>query len=129
MDPLRLRTCWFIPGEIDLESMQEAALSITGEHDFASFESAGAQRSTSIRNIIDLRVAPETVHHFPGVEISITANGFLYNMVRNIVGTLVRVGQNREKTEWVAWVRDQKNRRYAGQTAPAHGLFLDHVVY
>lgn len=129
MDPLRLRTCWFIPGEMDLGSMQEAANSITGEHDFASFESAGAQRSTSIRNIIDLQVAPEIVHHFPGIEIAITANGFLYNMVRNIVGTLVRVGKNKEKTEWVAWVRDQKKRCCAGQTAPAHGLFLDHVVY
>jgi tRNA pseudouridine38-40 synthase len=129
MDPLRLRTCWFIPGELDLDSMQQAALLITGEHDFASFESAGAQRSTTVRHVIDLQVMPESVHDFPGLEIAITANGFLYNMVRNIVGTLIRVGKNREEIEWVAWVRDQKNRRYAGQTAPPHGLFLDHVVY
>ena len=129
MDPLRLRTCWYVPGEIDLESMQKAAVLITGEHDFASFESAGAERSTTIRNVIDLQVTPESVHNFPGLEIAITANGFLYNMVRNIVGTLIRVGKNREEIEWVAWVRDQKNRRHAGQTAPAHGLFLDHVVY
>ena len=129
MDPLRLRTCWFIPGELDLDSMQQAALLITGEHDFASFESTGAQRSTTVRHIIDLQVMPESVHDFPGLEIAITANGFLYNMVRNIVGTLIRVGKNREEIEWVAWVRDQKNRRYAGQTAPPHGLFLDHVVY
>jgi tRNA pseudouridine38-40 synthase len=114
---------------MDLESMQKAASLITGEHDFASFESAGAQRSSTIRHIIDLQVVPESVHNFPGLEIAITANGFLYNMVRNIVGTLIRVGKNREEVEWVAWVRDQKNRRYAGQTAPAHGLFLDHVVY
>ena len=129
MDPLRLRTCWFVPGELDLGSMQKAAILITGEHDFASFESAGAQRSTSIRHVIDLQIVPEIVHNLPGLEIAITANGFLYNMVRNIVGTLIRVGKNREEIEWVAWVRDQKNRRYAGQTAPAHGLFLDHVVY
>lgn len=129
MDPLRLRTCWYVPGEIDLESMQKAAVLITGEHDFASFESTGAERSTTIRNVIDLQVTPESVHNFPGLEIAITANGFLYNMVRNIVGTLIRVGKNREEIEWVAWVRDQKNRRHAGQTAPAHGLFLDHVVY
>ncbi len=129
MDPLRLRTCWYVPGEMDLESMQKAAVLITGEHDFASFESAGAERSTTIRNVIDLQVTPESVHNFAGLEIAITANGFLYNMVRNIVGTLIRVGKNREEIEWVAWVRDQKNRRYAGQTAPAHGLFLDHVVY
>ena len=129
MDPLRLRTCWFVPGELDLDSMQQAALLITGEHDFASFESTGAQRSTTVRHVIDLQVIPESVHNFSGLEIAITANGFLYNMVRNIVGTLVRVGKKREEIEWVAWVRDQKNRRYAGQTAPPHGLFLDHVVY
>jgi len=61
--------------------------------------------------------------------LKITANGFLYNMVRNIVGTLVRVGKKSNEIEWVRWVRDQKDRKCAGQTAPAHGLFLDHVVY
>ena len=90
MDPPRLRTCWFVPGELDLGSMQKAAILITGEHDFASFESAGAQRSTSIRHVIDLQIVPEIVHNLPGLEIAITANGFLYNMVRNIVGTLIR---------------------------------------
>ncbi len=129
LDPLRLRTCWFVPGDLDIEAMQRAARSLTGEHDFASFESAGAERSTTIRNVIELKIDNERVHGFPGLEISITANGFLYNMVRNMVGTLVRVGRRREEVEWVRWVRDQKDRKYAGQTAPAHGLFLDHVVY
>ena len=74
-------------------------------------------------------VEPEQVHGFPGIKISIAANGFLYNMVRNLVGTVVRIGRGRESAEWMSWVLEQKNREVAGQTAPAQGLFLDHVVY
>lgn len=129
LDPLRLRTCWYVPGDLEIELMRRAAKFITGEHDFASFESAGAERSTTTRNVIDLIIEDEVVHGFRGLKLTITANGFLYNMVRNIVGTLIRVGKQREEVEWVRWVRDQKDRKCAGQTAPAHGLFLDHVVY
>jgi len=129
LDPLRLRTAWFVPVEIDLEAMRAAAMYLTGEHDFASFESAGAERSTTVRNVMALEIEREIVHDFPGLKLSITANGFLYNMVRNIVGTLIRVGKGREDAQWVEWVRDQKDRKHAGQAAPAHGLYLDHVVY
>ncbi len=129
LDPLRLRTAWFIPVELDIEAIQAAANFLVGEHDFASFESSGAERTSTIRNVLELKVESEIVHGFPGMKISITANGFLYNMVRNIVGTLVRVGKSREEAEWVRWVREQKDRTCAGQAAPAHGLFLDHVVY
>lgn len=129
MDPLRLRTCWFVPGEIDIPSLRRAAIHLTGEHDFASFEGAGAERTSTVRTVHSLVITPESLHGFPGLNIEITANGFLYNMVRNIVGTLVRVGRGRQPAEWVAWVRDQRNRKHAGQTAPAQALFLDHVVY
>jgi len=129
LDPLRLRYCWFVPGELDLEAMRQAALFLTGERDFASFESAGAERSTTIRTVRQLEIQDESIHSFPGLRLRITADGFLYNMVRNIVGTLVRVGKKTNEIEWVQWVRDQKDRKCAGQTAPAHGLFLDHVVY
>lgn len=129
LDPLRLRTCWYVPGALDFEAMQQGARFITGEHDFASFETAGAERSSTIRNVMELGIDEEIVHGFPGLRLTITANGFLYNMVRNIVGTMIRVGKQREEVEWVRWVRDQRDRKCAGQTAPAHGLFLDHVVY
>jgi tRNA pseudouridine38-40 synthase len=129
LDPLRLRYCWFVPGELDGEAMRQAARFLTGEQDFASFESAGAERSSTIRTVMELEILEETVHGFPGLRVRITANGFLYNMVRNIVGTLVRVGKKTNDIEWVRWVREQKDRKCAGQTAPAHGLFLDHVVY
>ena len=129
LDPLRIRTCWFVPGELDIEGMRQAARYLVGEHDFASFESAGAERSTTVRDVMQLKIEDESIHGFPGMQISITANGFLYNMVRNIVGTLIPVGKKRNESQWVEWVRDQRDRQCAGQAAPAHGLFLDHVVY
>lgn len=129
LDPLRIRYCWFVPGDIDLEAMRLAAVYLTGQQNFASFESAGAERSTTIRTVSQLDIDVESIHGFPGLRLRITADGFLYNMVRNIVGTLVRVGKQTNDIEWVQWVRDQKDRKRAGQTAPAHGLFLDHVVY
>ncbi|MFK7770239.1 MAG: tRNA pseudouridine(38-40) synthase TruA [Mariniblastus sp.] len=129
LDPLRLRTCWFVPGEMDVVAIRQAAVHLTGEQDFASFESAGAERSSTIRNVLRLDVEEESINGFPGLTFQIAANGFLYNMVRAIVGTLVRVGKKRNDAQWVEWVRDQRDRQCAGQTAPAHGLFLDHVVY
>jgi tRNA pseudouridine38-40 synthase len=129
LDPLRIRYCWFVPGDLDLEGMRQAAKFLTGELDFASFESGGAERTTTIRTVSELEIQDESIHDFPGLRLRITADGFLYNMVRNIVGTLVRVGKKSNEIEWVQWVRDQKDRKCAGQTAPAHGLFLNHVVY
>ncbi len=128
-DPLRLRTCWFVPGDIDLEAMKSAARFLIGEHDFASFEATGAERKTSVRNVKQLDIEPENFQGLPGLKLTITANGFLYNMVRNIVGTLIRVGRGQNEVQWVEWVRDQKDRNKAGQTAPAHALFLKEVVY
>lgn len=129
LDPLRMRYCWFVPGDLDLDAMRQAADFLTGEQDFASFESTGAERSSTIRTVIQLAIEQEEIHGFPGVRFRISADGFLYNMVRNIVGTLIRVGKKTNDVQWVQWVRDQNDRKCAGQTAPAHGLFLDHVVY
>ena len=128
-NPLRLRTCWFVPGDIDLEAMNEARKFLIGEHDFASFEATGAERKSTVRNVMQLDIEPENLHGLPGLKLTITANGFLYNMVRNIVGTLIQVGRSQNDVQWVQWVRDQKDRSVAGQTAPAHALFLKEVVY
>jgi tRNA pseudouridine38-40 synthase len=128
-DPLRLATCWYVPGDVDLPAMQAATSAVVGTHDFASFQGAHSDRKTTVRTILRFDIDEENVHGFPGAKISISADGFLYNMVRNLVGTVVRIGRGRETVDWMAWVRDQKNRSVAGQTAPAQGLFLDHVVY
>ena len=109
--------------------MLTAAKCLVGEHDFASFQSAGADRLTTVRNVHQLEIVDDSRPPFPGLKITVTADGFLYKMVRNIIGTLVRVGRGTESPEWVAWVLEQKNRQVAGQAAPAHGLILERVVY
>ena len=130
VDPLQLASAWFVPYELDVVAMRAGASHLTGRHDFRSFQASGSHpRITTIRTIskIDIR---ESFHDpFQEIEIWITADGFLYNMVRNIVGTLVRVGRGAEAPDWVADIRDRLDREHRGQTAPPEGLYLDHVVY
>ena len=128
-DPLRLNRSWFTPVEIDVESMRKAASYLTGQLDFASFQGANSDRKTTVRTVTQLTIRNDLTHGFPGAVFEISADGFLYNMVRNIVGTLVRVGLKREKPEWVQWVLEQHDRRHAGQTAPPQGLYLVSVDY
>ena len=130
LDPLGIDRCWFVPHHLDIEAMREAASHLTGELDFASFQATGGTaRSTTVRNVMELKIKTEQREPFTDVRIFVTANGFLYNMVRNIVGTLVHVGRRSEPPTWAKWVLDEKDRIHAGQTAPAHGLFLDQVFY
>lgn len=129
LNPLRRRFCWFVPSELKVEAMREATKCLVGKHDFASFQSAGAERLSTIRTITELEIADDHRPPFPGLCITITSDGFLYKMVRNIIGTLVRVGRGTESPEWMTWVREQKNRQSAGESAPAHGLCLERVVY
>lgn len=120
---------WFVPRSLDVVAMQQAAKYLVGTHDFSSFEAAGAERNDSIRNVTSLTVTPSSPHGFEFIDIEISADGFLYNMVRNIVGTLVVVGRKRQESEWVQEVLRAKNRVLAGETAPAHGLFMVQVRY
>ncbi len=110
--------------------MQAAAAKIFGSHDFSSFESAGAPRKSSVRDVRDCVVLADPGFAENGhLAVEVEANGFLYNMVRNIVGTLVEVGSGKQPPEWVDAVLRRKNRIYAGQTAPPQGLFLKEVFY
>ncbi|QEG24275.1 tRNA pseudouridine(38-40) synthase TruA [Mariniblastus fucicola] len=130
LDPLGQDHWWFVPHHLDIAAMKEAAAFLTGKLDFASFQaSGGVARQTTVRNVLELRIETAEREPFTEVRIFLTADGFLYNMVRNIVGTLVHVGRRSERPEWVKWVLQQKDRTVAGQTAPANGLFLDEVFY
>lgn len=129
LDPLRERFAWFVSYNLDAAAMQQAADLIVGEHDFASFEATGSVRQSTVRTVIECNVEMKQRGPFEDITVTVTADGFLYNMVRNIVGTLVIVGRGLESPEWILWLLDQKDRKLAGQTAPAHGLFMDHVVY
>jgi tRNA pseudouridine38-40 synthase len=208
-DPLRRRFWWHVPRELDVEQMRQGASYLTGKHDFASFQSAGAERNLTVRtvtrlellhrdprplskggssnsldaqsNSVDTQSSSEHVQSnsehvqyksldfqsnsehvqsnlvgvpsnsgvqfdslspafvdrdrqmetdwFPTIVITISADGFLYKMVRNIVGSLVRVGEGKEKPAWIGEVLAQCDRRAAGQAAPANGLFLQEVRY
>ena len=104
----------------DVEAMREAAAYLAGEHDFKSFCAVNAQVETTVRCITDLQVIEEGKN----LIIRVTGNGFLYNMVRIIAGTLMEVGQGKRTPKSMQEVLAALDRQAAGPTAPAHGLML-----
>ncbi len=116
-------------GRLDDEAMQRAAAALVGTHDFSSFESSGAQRKSSVRTVFDLVVERGRGGREDFITIEVESNGFLYNMVRAIVGTLVEVGRGKQPESWPAEVLQAKDRRLAGPTAPPQGLCLIKVEY
>jgi tRNA pseudouridine38-40 synthase len=119
---------WQFRQRLDVPAMHRAAQALVGEHDFASFQSQGSERETSVRTVFGLSVA-RLAEPTSRITVEIEGSGFLYNMVRAIVGTLVEVGRGVQPEEWVGQVLAAKHRRAAGQTAPAHGLCLVRVEY
>ncbi|SRR6056297_291947 len=130
-NPLEHRYWYRLRKPVDTDAMTEASRRIVGRHDFASFQAAGAQRKTTERNVsaCDVIPLPDGPWGEPRVAIEVEADGFLYNMVRNIVGTLIEVGRGKRPAAWVDQVLAAKNRDHAGPTAPPHGLFLLSVRY
>jgi len=131
------RYAYHLPYPLDVALMQQAAEILTGDHDFTSFMGAGSSIKNPIRRITSFTVERELV---PGgeaeglvtgglVKFTVKANGFLRHMVRNMVGTLLEVGRHRQPVAWVAEVLATKDRRVAGITAPARGLWLYAVRY
>ena len=128
-DPIGARTQWWVPRQLDLSAMLAAGQMLLGQHDFAAMQTTGSPRSSTVREIRDLTIS--AAPHMDGqlFSIEVEANGFLYNMMRNIVGTLVQIGVGRKSPQWMHEVLDSRDRREAGQTAPACGLFLLEVKY
>ena len=122
-DPLVRHFTTFFYRKLDVPKMREAAACLVGEHDFSSFCSAGAQVETKIRRITALSIEEEGTR----VAFRITGTGFLYNMVRIIVGTLLRVGTGFWPPEKVKEILDVKDRQQAGPKAPAEGLCLAEI--
>ncbi len=136
--PLYSRYTHHVYDSLDPDAMREAAKMIVGEHDFSAFCSAGAQVKTKVRTVEKLEIEHMSDGAFlssdknenPGViTIRITGNGFLYNMVRIIAGTLIEVGQHRRTIGSVAEAIESKDRSLAGPTAPAKGLTLVNIRY
>jgi tRNA pseudouridine38-40 synthase len=120
---------WHIHHKLDVPAMQAAAAGLLGTHDFISFQTSGSSRLTTERTVRDLTVERIASNLTDRVVIEVAADGFLYNMVRNIAGTLVAVGRGKEAVTWPAEVVKMRDRRKAGMTAPAQGLFLVGVEY
>jgi tRNA pseudouridine38-40 synthase len=117
---------WHISQPLDLGEMKKAAQRLIGEHDFSSFRSVGTPTRTAVRNVI----RAEWKRDREGLlTFEIEANGFLKQMVRAIVGTLVEVGKKKITPEDFGQILESKDRTKAGPTAPAHGLFLKEVKY
>lgn len=115
----------FVYMPLDYEKMQEAAKYLVGEHDFKSFCSARTQVTDTVRTIYSLDVSKED----DIIKIRISGNGFLYNMVRIIVGTLIKVGLKVYPPEYVKEILEAYDRNVAGPKAPAKGLTLIGIVY
>lgn len=129
-DIFRRNYCYFIPDDLDIEKMNEAAKYIVGTHDFKSFEAAGSQeRETTVRTVCEITIDRKKTSTNDDIIIEITGDGFLYNMVRIIVGTLVEVGLNKRKPEELKDIIEKKDRTFAGHTAPAEGLYLKEIYY
>ncbi len=116
---------YHFPEKLDDVKMNEAAKYLIGEHDFKSFKASGTSSKSSIRTIYNASVKREEEI----VTIELTGNGFLYNMVRIIAGTLIDVGTGKINAKDVKEILDAKNRLKAGKTLPPNGLYLVNVEY
>jgi tRNA pseudouridine38-40 synthase len=117
---------WHIPQKLNLTEMKKATQILVGEHDFSAFRTVGSPTRTTIRRVI----RAEWKRGRDGlIRFEIEANGFLKQMVRSIIGTLVEVGKGRMKAADLRKILNSKDRKEAGPTAPAHGLFLKEVKY
>lgn len=127
-DPFDYERAWFVPRNIDdaaIERMRAAARHLLGAHDFTAFTSSECDVLEKVRNVYYITVDKVGKE----ITIRICADGFLYNMVRIIVGTLIEVANGRFSPDYVLKTLESKNRNLAGMTAPAYGLYLNKVTY
>jgi tRNA pseudouridine38-40 synthase len=117
---------WHIVQKLDMEEIKKATQKLVGEHDFSSFRSTGTPTKTAVRKVF----RAEWKKGRNGlIRFEIEASGFLKQMVRAIVGTLVEVGKGKIDADEFRRILESKDRKKAGSTAPAHGLFLKEVKY
>jgi tRNA pseudouridine38-40 synthase len=133
---------WFVTYPLDLAAMQKALDLLRGEHDFKSFQNTGTPVEDTVREILEARIVVhnQDPHEAPPwmpnaelgaqlIEIRVRGTGFLKQMVRTIVGTIVEVGRGKIPPEEISRILQSKNRSASGMTAPAYGLFMDRVEY
>lgn len=114
---------------LDRALMERAASLLEGEHDFKAFCAAGSQVKTTVRTVYEIRMEERASRYGTDLDIFVTGNGFLYNMVRSIVGFLLEIGSGRLSTERLARALQEGDRSLIGRTMPAKGLTLYSVEY
>ncbi len=119
------RAAWHVGQKLDAEAMRAAAAYFKGRHDFTAFQSAGGVERETVKTVTRCDVTADG----PFIHIDVAADGFLYNMVRIIAGTLVKVGRGRLASDAIPGIIGSRDRQRAGYTAPAHGLCLMEVYY
>ena len=124
-NPLKTRYCTFVSFPLDIGAMREGAKYLIGEHDFVSFCNIRTNTQDTVRTVYDLTIEKKDDE----IVLRITGNGFLYNMVRIIAGTLVKIGMGVYPPEKMEEILEEKNRAAAGPTIPARGLTLVSLEY
>ncbi len=124
--PLQRRQAWHVRGSLDVDAMKEAAAILVGRHNFSAFRSAHCDADNPIRTVdaITVEAGSDGI-----INITVSARGFLRNMVRIIAGSLVWVGRGRKDVEWIRGLLESGDRTQGGVTAPPQGLFLVKVHY
>jgi len=126
---LQIRHCWHLPTKLDTTAMAKAAKLLVGKKNFKSFASAADKRENTVRTIFRCDVSNGKEGENDWIYVNVEGDGFLYNMVRNIVGTLVEVGVGRWRPEKIKEILEAKDRTAAGSLAPAGGLCLMWIKY
>lgn len=127
-NPFLADRSWHCPKEIgdkELQDMKRAAGMLVGTHDFSSYMAADSKIKDTVRTVYEAEVTKEDSL----ITFRVSANGFLYNMVRIFVGTLMDVAYGRISADDIEKITEARERSAAGSTAPPHGLFLNKVVY
>ncbi len=124
--PLERRHAWHVPEPLDVTAMEDAAHRLIGTHDFSAFRSAHCDAASPVRTLVRMDLS----HERPGIlAVEVESGGFLRNMVRILVGTLVDVGRGRYPAEWVDELLAHGDRTRGARTAPPQGLFLKSARY
>ncbi len=136
VSPFLYRYAWKIPRKLDFDAMAGALKFFKGRHDFSSFRGSGCGAKNPLRTVMDASIEYFNAIHFMTaclegdfIKIRIEADAFLRHMVRNIVGTVIEAGRGKIDPANIEKIMLSKDRKNAGPTAPARGLFLEKVIY
>ena len=126
-NPMRRHYATHFPYPLDVKRMQEAIKKLEGTHDFTGFTASGTSVEDKVRTITEACLTVDETGQF--LTFTFSGNGFLYKQIRNMVGTLLKIGNNRMPVEQIDLILEKKDRQLAGPTAAPNGLYLKEIRY